>query len=173
MVTVLIYVSLGFFWSFHSCPFLARHLTLAIPIIAAVLFFFVISCLLQTSCRDPGILPRATPSEAADLEKRIGERAGPSAVLLCAVCCCTLPAQSFPFCFAPLLSQAKPCACSTAASQAVALYRAEMKESSRHQHPERGAVSGCAAAGGAQSPHSESHCCTRGGRQAERSSSVP
>ncbi|NXN30027.1 ZDH18 Palmitoyltransferase, partial [Nycticryphes semicollaris] len=54
-----------------DCPFLASHLTLAIPIIAAVLFFFVISCLLQTSFRDPGILPRATPSEAADLEKRI------------------------------------------------------------------------------------------------------
>lgn len=54
-----------------SCPFLASHLTLAIPIIAAVLFFFVISCLLQTSFRDPGILPRATPSEAADLERRI------------------------------------------------------------------------------------------------------
>nr|XP_047929012.1 GPI mannosyltransferase 2 [Anser cygnoides] len=54
-----------------ACPFLASHLTLAIPIIAAVLFFFVISCLLQTSFRDPGILPRATPSEAADLEKRI------------------------------------------------------------------------------------------------------
>ncbi|XP_062364972.1 14-3-3 protein sigma-like isoform X1 [Cinclus cinclus] len=58
--------------SWGSCPFLASHLTLAIPIIAAVLFLFVISCLLQTSFRDPGILPRATPSEAADLEKRIG-----------------------------------------------------------------------------------------------------
>ncbi|XP_062364983.1 palmitoyltransferase ZDHHC18-like isoform X7 [Cinclus cinclus] len=57
--------------SWGSCPFLASHLTLAIPIIAAVLFLFVISCLLQTSFRDPGILPRATPSEAADLEKRI------------------------------------------------------------------------------------------------------
>lgn len=46
---------------------------MAIPIIAGILFFFVISCLLQTSFRDPGILPRATPSEAADLEKWIGE----------------------------------------------------------------------------------------------------
>ncbi|NXW07845.1 ZDH18 Palmitoyltransferase, partial [Fregetta grallaria] len=64
-------VTAFFFFSFNSCPFLASHLTLAIPIIAAVLFFFVISCLLQTSFRDPGILPRATPSEAADLEKRI------------------------------------------------------------------------------------------------------
>ncbi|OXB70993.1 UNVERIFIED_CONTAM: hypothetical protein H355_012545 [Colinus virginianus] len=66
----LILTTSGLFFAF-DCPFLARHLTLAIPIIAAVLFFFVISCLLQTSCRDPGILPRATPSEAADLEKRI------------------------------------------------------------------------------------------------------
>ncbi|XP_044291326.1 palmitoyltransferase ZDHHC18 isoform X1 [Varanus komodoensis] len=54
-----------------SCPFLARNLTLAIPVIAGILFFFVISSLLQTSFRDPGILPRATPSEAADLEKWI------------------------------------------------------------------------------------------------------
>lgn len=47
---------------------------MAIPVIAGILFFFVISSLLQTSFRDPGILPRATPSEAADLEKWIGER---------------------------------------------------------------------------------------------------
>ncbi|XP_032566008.1 palmitoyltransferase ZDHHC18 isoform X4 [Chiroxiphia lanceolata] len=66
----LILVTSGLFFAF-DCPFLATHLTLAIPIIAAILFFFVISCLLQTSFRDPGILPRATPSEAADLEKRI------------------------------------------------------------------------------------------------------
>ncbi|XP_074418947.1 palmitoyltransferase ZDHHC18 isoform X1 [Larus michahellis] len=66
----LILATSGLFFAF-DCPFLASHLTLAIPIIAAVLFFFVISCLLQTSFRDPGILPRATPSEAADLEKRI------------------------------------------------------------------------------------------------------
>ncbi|GAB0199539.1 palmitoyltransferase ZDHHC18 [Grus japonensis] len=66
----LILVTSGLFFAF-DCPFLASHLTLAIPIIAAILFFFVISCLLQTSFRDPGILPRATPSEAADLEKRI------------------------------------------------------------------------------------------------------
>ncbi|XP_040390945.1 palmitoyltransferase ZDHHC18 isoform X1 [Cygnus olor] len=66
----LILATSGLFFAF-DCPFLATHLTLAIPIIAAILFFFVISCLLQTSFRDPGILPRATPSEAADLEKRI------------------------------------------------------------------------------------------------------
>lgn len=54
-----------------SCPFLARQLTLAIPIIAAILFFFVMSCLLRTSLTDPGILPRATVCEAAALEKQI------------------------------------------------------------------------------------------------------
>ncbi|XP_077193820.1 palmitoyltransferase ZDHHC18 isoform X1 [Paroedura picta] len=66
----LIVVTSGLFFAF-DCPFLARNLTMAIPIIAGILFFFVISCLLQTSFRDPGILPRATPSEAADLEKWI------------------------------------------------------------------------------------------------------
>ncbi|XP_015264932.1 PREDICTED: palmitoyltransferase ZDHHC18 [Gekko japonicus] len=66
----LVVVTSGLFFAF-DCPFLARNLTMAIPIIAGILFFFVISCLLQTSFRDPGILPRATPSEAADLEKWI------------------------------------------------------------------------------------------------------
>lgn len=64
--------------SLSSCPFLARQLTLAIPIIAAILFFFVMSCLLQTSFTDPGILPRATVCEAAALEKQIGEAAPPA-----------------------------------------------------------------------------------------------
>lgn len=67
------YLLISLFLSLSSCPFLARQLTLAIPIIAAILFFFVMSCLLQTSFTDPGILPRATVCEAAALEKQIGE----------------------------------------------------------------------------------------------------
>ncbi|XP_032083177.1 LOW QUALITY PROTEIN: palmitoyltransferase ZDHHC18 [Thamnophis elegans] len=66
----LIVVTSGLFFTF-SCPFLAHNLTIAILSLLASCFFFVISCLLQTSFRDPGILPRATPSEAADLEKWI------------------------------------------------------------------------------------------------------
>lgn len=57
----------------HSCPFLVKHLTSFIPVIGGVLFVFVVITLLQTSFTDPGILPRATPEEAADIEKQIGE----------------------------------------------------------------------------------------------------
>ncbi|KAK1785446.1 hypothetical protein P4O66_018814, partial [Electrophorus voltai] len=53
------------------CPFLVQHLTSCIPVIGGVLFVFVVISLLQTSFTDPGILPRATPEEAADIEKQI------------------------------------------------------------------------------------------------------
>ncbi|XP_039977731.1 palmitoyltransferase ZDHHC18-B isoform X2 [Xiphias gladius] len=54
-----------------SCPFLVKHLTSCIPVIGGVLFVFVVITLLQTSFTDPGILPRATPDEAADIERQI------------------------------------------------------------------------------------------------------
>lgn len=60
-------------FSFHSCPFLVEHLTVFIPVIGGVLFVFVVISLLRTSFTDPGILPRATPDEAADIEKQIGK----------------------------------------------------------------------------------------------------
>lgn len=56
----------------NSCPFLV-HLTVFIPVIGGVLFVFVIVSLFQTSFTDPGILPRASPDEAADIERQIGE----------------------------------------------------------------------------------------------------
>lgn len=59
----------------YSCPFLVKHLTSCIPAIGGVLFVFVVISLFQTSFTDPGILPRATPEEAADIEKQIGEGA--------------------------------------------------------------------------------------------------
>ncbi|XP_077823704.1 palmitoyltransferase ZDHHC18 isoform X1 [Macaca mulatta] len=73
LTLLLILTTTGLFFVF-DCPYLARKLTLAIPIIAAILFFFVMSCLLQTSFTDPGILPRATVCEAAALEKQIESR---------------------------------------------------------------------------------------------------
>ncbi|TSM77401.1 putative palmitoyltransferase ZDHHC14 [Bagarius yarrelli] len=54
-----------------SCPFLATTLTPAIPVVGGVLFFFVLGALLRTSFSDPGVLPRATLDEAADLERQI------------------------------------------------------------------------------------------------------
>ncbi len=50
-----------------------HNLTVLIPLIGGVLFVFVIIALLQTSFTDPGILPRALPDEAVDIERQIGE----------------------------------------------------------------------------------------------------
>ncbi|XP_074540268.1 palmitoyltransferase ZDHHC18a isoform X2 [Halichoeres trimaculatus] len=66
----LIVVTCGLFFAF-DCPFLVKHLTIFIPVIGGVLFVFVVLSLLRTSFTDPGILPRATPDEAADIEKQI------------------------------------------------------------------------------------------------------
>ncbi|XP_036380946.1 palmitoyltransferase ZDHHC9-like isoform X2 [Megalops cyprinoides] len=54
-----------------GCPYLAVHLSPAIPVVAAVLFLFVVAMLLRTSFSDPGVLPRALPEEAAFIEMEI------------------------------------------------------------------------------------------------------
>uniref|UniRef100_A0AAY4A9J1 Palmitoyltransferase n=1 Tax=Denticeps clupeoides TaxID=299321 RepID=A0AAY4A9J1_9TELE len=66
----LILLTSGLFFMF-DCPFLVTHLTVCIPVIAGLLFFFVVLSLLHTSFTDPGILPRAFPDEAADVERQI------------------------------------------------------------------------------------------------------
>lgn len=63
-------------FSFSSCPYLSEKITPAIPAIGGILFFFVMGTLLRTSFSDPGVLPRATPDEAADLERQIGNNEG-------------------------------------------------------------------------------------------------
>uniref|UniRef100_A0A8B9KB42 Palmitoyltransferase n=1 Tax=Astyanax mexicanus TaxID=7994 RepID=A0A8B9KB42_ASTMX len=73
----LILVTSGLFFIF-DCPFLVKHLTGCIPVIGGVLFVLVFISLLQTSFTDPGILPRATPEEAADIEKQIDNPTGSS-----------------------------------------------------------------------------------------------
>lgn len=70
------YVLCFIFFSFSSCPYLSEKITPAIPAIGGILFFFVMGTLLRTSFSDPGVLPRATPDEAADLERQIGNTEG-------------------------------------------------------------------------------------------------
>ncbi|KAG8444339.1 hypothetical protein GDO86_009502 [Hymenochirus boettgeri] len=70
LTLMLILVTSSLFFAF-DCPYLAVKITPAIPVIAGILVFFVLGTLLRTSFSDPGVLPRATPDEAADLERQI------------------------------------------------------------------------------------------------------
>ncbi|XP_038596285.1 palmitoyltransferase ZDHHC14 isoform X5 [Tachyglossus aculeatus] len=94
LTLILILVTSGLFFAF-DCPYLAVKITPAIPAVGGILFFFVMGTLLRTSFSDPGVLPRATPDEAADLERQIGsQNAGflnalkdsPASVLEAVVC---------------------------------------------------------------------------------------
>ncbi|CAG7729658.1 unnamed protein product [Allacma fusca] len=64
----LILVTFVLFTIFDG-PFLAKELTIAIPIIGFVLFFLVMVNMFKTSCSDPGILPRASAQESEFIEK--------------------------------------------------------------------------------------------------------
>ncbi|XP_076005046.1 palmitoyltransferase ZDHHC9 [Genypterus blacodes] len=66
----LIMGTCGLFFAFE-CPYLAYHLSPAIPVFAALLFLFVMAMLLRTSFSDPGVLPRALPEEATFIEMEI------------------------------------------------------------------------------------------------------
>ncbi|XP_032440407.1 probable palmitoyltransferase ZDHHC14 [Xiphophorus hellerii] len=70
LTLVLILLTSGLFFAF-DCPYLASNLSPAIPAVGAVLFVFVMGMLFRASFSDPGVLPRATPDEAADLERQI------------------------------------------------------------------------------------------------------
>ena len=65
----LVVVTSGIFFV-CDCPYLGRNISPAIPIVAVVLFLFVVSNLFKTSFSDPGIIPRATRAEAMDNEKQ-------------------------------------------------------------------------------------------------------
>lgn len=66
----LIIITCGLFFGF-DCPYLAVHVTPAIPVVGGALFIFVMATLFRTSFSDPGVIPRASPDEAADIEKQI------------------------------------------------------------------------------------------------------
>ncbi|KAM9354628.1 palmitoyltransferase ZDHHC14-like [Pholidichthys leucotaenia] len=70
LTLVLILLTSGLFFTF-DCPFLASNVTPAIPAVGGILFIFVMLTLFRASFSDPGVLPRATPDEAADLERSV------------------------------------------------------------------------------------------------------
>ncbi|XP_025096971.1 palmitoyltransferase ZDHHC18-like isoform X2 [Pomacea canaliculata] len=70
LTCTLIIVTSGLFFGF-DCVYLALHVTPAIPAIGGALFIFVMATLFRTSFSDPGVIPRATSEEAADLEKQL------------------------------------------------------------------------------------------------------
>ncbi|CAG0916915.1 unnamed protein product [Notodromas monacha] len=73
----LIVVTSGLFFGF-DCPFLATRINPVLPLVAAVMFLFVMSTLFRTSFMDPGIIPRADSTEARDIEKQIEVQNGVS-----------------------------------------------------------------------------------------------
>jgi hypothetical protein len=50
---------------------LYEKLTIAVPLVAALLFIFVISVMFRTACTDPGILPRSERDEVLYNEKQV------------------------------------------------------------------------------------------------------
>ena len=54
-----------------SAPYLTHHVTIALPIIAGILFLLVLASLFKTAFSDPGILPRASTREVIDLERQL------------------------------------------------------------------------------------------------------
>ncbi|KAF2903828.1 hypothetical protein ILUMI_02344 [Ignelater luminosus] len=71
VLTVCLITGTSTLFFIFDCQYLAENVTVAIPIIGAILFLFTMSALLRTSLTDPGIIPRATPDEAAYVEKQI------------------------------------------------------------------------------------------------------
>ncbi|CAH0558355.1 unnamed protein product [Brassicogethes aeneus] len=71
LLTVFLITGTSALFFIFDCKYLAENVTVAIPIIGAVLFIFTMSSLLRTSLTDPGIIPRATNEEANYVEKQI------------------------------------------------------------------------------------------------------
>lgn len=69
--TVCLIVATCTLFFVFDCKYLTIEISPVIPAVAAVLFMFVMSTLLRTSFSDPGVIPRATPDEAAHTEKQI------------------------------------------------------------------------------------------------------
>lgn len=71
LLTLFLITITSMLFFIFDCKYLAENVTIAIPIIGALLFLFTMSSLLRTSLSDPGIIPRASSEEAAYVEKQI------------------------------------------------------------------------------------------------------
>ena len=71
-LTLFLIVTTSTIFFVYDCPFLSDQLSPVIPIVAALLFLFVMSNLFKTSFSDPGIIPRATRAEAMANERQDG-----------------------------------------------------------------------------------------------------
>ncbi|XP_012939667.1 palmitoyltransferase ZDHHC18 isoform X2 [Aplysia californica] len=69
LTCALIIITSGLFFAF-DCVYLAQNVTPAIPAIGGALFIFVMATLLRTSFSDPGVIPRASAEEAAEMERQ-------------------------------------------------------------------------------------------------------
>ncbi|KAJ8026807.1 putative palmitoyltransferase ZDHHC14 [Holothuria leucospilota] len=66
-----LFIFTGALFFAFDCVYLAKEVHWIIPIVGGVLYILSLSNLLWASFSDPGILPRATVDEAADIEKNL------------------------------------------------------------------------------------------------------
>lgn len=74
---ILLIGTSGLFFIF-DCPYLSRTISIAIPLLGAVQFIFILVVFFRTACTDPGILPRSERDEILYNEKQALKSIGDS-----------------------------------------------------------------------------------------------
>jgi palmitoyltransferase ZDHHC9/14/18 len=69
LTTFLIVLTFTLYCVF-DVPYLATKVSPALPVVASILFIFVISSLLKTTLTDPGIIPRPSNREAIEYDRQ-------------------------------------------------------------------------------------------------------
>lgn len=71
LFALLLIITTSVLFFVFDCPYLAQKLSVAIPIVGAFMFVFVMSVLFRTACTDPGILPRSEKDEVLYNERLV------------------------------------------------------------------------------------------------------